>query len=435
MSVLTKCVKIPLTYIETPEISYQEFLKNYWEIQKQIRAVKNRISSEFYLRKWEDARIYAETGEWPKFKKLDFTNTAYHAHKGEIPLYNTANLSQCIKAEVDTLSSHWKDVLKGTRAVDSFKSDQPVVIKGQTLKLEEVGPETIAVISLFSMAIKDKYKVKNGVVRFKCGLKSGSLKAIAARCVTGEYKVCASTLDYNRDKRKMELSLTYSFPHETETAGDPEKILGVDLGVVNAYYTATNFSLDRFYEPGGDIEAFRQKTEALRWKRKKQRPVCGDGSIGHGYKTRVKPVLDVSDRIARYRAHKNHLMSRKIIQEAQRLGCGVIQMEDLTGISEEHKFLKNWSYYDLQMKVKSKAAEAGIEVRLIDPQYTSQRCHKCGYIDAANVPEEARYTKFICQRCGYETVSDFNAARNIALADIVEIIKETRANMKQTEET
>ena len=37
------------------------------------------------------------------------------------------------------------------------------------------------------------------------------------------------------------------------------------------------------------------------------------------------------------------------------MNCGVIQMENLTGITENaNRFLKNWTYYDLQTKIKTR---------------------------------------------------------------------------------
>lgn len=95
-------------------------------------------------------------------------------------------------------------------------------------------------------------------------------------------------------------------------------------------------------------------------------------------------------------------------------------MEDLTGItSDSNRFLKNWSYFDLQTKIEYKAQEAGIKVVYIDPHYTSQRCSKCGYISKDNRTEQAL---FLCQKCGYKTNADYNASQNIAIKDIDKII-------------
>ena len=105
-------------------------------------------------------------------------------------------------------------------------------------------------------------------------------------------------------------------------------------------------------------------------------------------------------------------------------------MENLSGIGELSVFLKKWSYYDLQRKIEQKAKEAGIEVRKIDPKYTSQRCHKCGHISRENRKTQA---DFVCEKCGYSANADFNAAKNIALKDIEQVIETSlSADHKQT---
>lgn len=427
----SKVMRFPLSYIDGQGIDYRDFLTEYFEIQKQIREIKNRVSIDFYLKKEDDRRIQKETGSWPKWSLQKWTNEEYHALKPTAPLYNTANLSQLLQSQTAQLKAHYAEVFKGERTIDTYKSDQPVVIKGDAIRLENLGNETIAVMSVFSSAIKERYPVKNGLIRFKVDVRSGTMRSIADRCVLGIYKTSASALGYDRKKKRFMLALTYTFEREEPNAKDPCKVLGIDLGVSTAYYAATNFSKERFYDPGGDIEAFRQKTEKERNSRRRQRAFCGDGSIGHGYETRVRPVLAVGDKIARYRDHKNHLMARHIVDRANKIGCGTIQMEDLSGINEENVWLKNWSYYDLQQKIKSKAAEKGISVVTIDPKFTSQRCSECGCIDERNRPKIPTWAVFRCVNCGYETNADYNAARNIATPGIENIIASSCANVKR----
>ena len=428
--VCVKCVSIPLIYSDSNIISYKEFIQLYKSIQDQIRRIKNKISIDFYILQTQRKEEYETTGKWPKFSKTSFLNDEYHKYKSMIPLYQTGNLSQLITSEIMVLNAHEKDVNKGTRTIDNYKKDQPVVLKGVSTKIQKTNDEFEILISLFSSLIKQKYPMKNGQIFFRANIKSNSLKAVVERCSDSTYKICASALNYNKRRNYFELSLTYSFEHNPEIELDTNKFLGIDLGMTNAYYLATNFDdYYRFYEPGGDIKDYAQKIESRRWLRKKQRVSCGDGSIGHGYTTRNKPVLAVGDKIAGYRNLKNHLMSRKIIQEALKLGCGVIQMEDLSGISTRSKFLKNWSYYDLQQKIKQKAQESGIIVSMINPNCTSQRCSKCGYIDKANRPYDKKtrdQSKFQCLACGYKENADYNAARNIAIPNIDTIIAESR---------
>ena len=129
----------------------------------------------------------------------------------------------------------------------------------------------------------------------------------------------------------------------------------------------------------------------------------------------------IGDKIACFRNTANHKYSRTVVDFAVKKQCGTIQMEDLQGITDEtDRFLKNWPYYDLQTKIENKAKEEGIKVVYISPQYTSQRCSKCGYISKENRPEQA---KFECKECGFKENADYNASQNIAIKNIDKIIE------------
>ncbi|SFL82644.1 transposase, IS605 OrfB family, central region [Salibacterium qingdaonense] len=152
----------------------------------------------------------------------------------------------------------------------------------------------------------------------------------------------------------------------------------------------------------------------------KQGKYAGSGRVGHGTKTRVDPLKVIRDKIANFRETKNHQYSRYVVDMAEKHECATIQMEELKGIHQDDAFLKRWSYHDLQEKITYKAEEKGIQVLKIDPQKTSQRCHQCGNIDSDNRKEQAT---FLCTSCGMETNADFNAAKNIAIPSIEQIIQ------------
>ena len=58
--------------------------------------------------------------------------------------------------------------------------------------------------------------------------------------------------------------------------------------------------------------------------------------------------------------------------------------------------------------------KAGRVVR-VNPAHTSQTCHRCGHVDAANRPTRST---FRCQACGHAANADVNAARNIMASGI-----------------
>ena len=86
-------------------------------------------------------------------------------------------------------------------------------------------------------------------------------------------------------------------------------------------------------------------------------------------------------------------------------------MEDLKGITQNknERYLKNWTYFDLQTKIEYKAKALGIEVKYKNPKYTSQRCSKCGHIAEENRPEQKT---FKCVKCGFKVYADYNASQN-----------------------
>lgn len=60
-----------------------------------------------------------------------------------------------------------------------------------------------------------------------------------------------------------------------------------------------------------------------------------------------------------------------------------------------------------------KAEDAGRELRVVSPRFTSQRCSRCGHVDGASRRSQAR---FRCTACGLDAHADVNAARNVLRA-------------------
>ena len=267
---------------------------------------------------------------------------------------------------------------------------------------------------------------------FKGIVRDKSTKDILNRCIGGDYKISGSRLIYDK-KKKWCLNLSYSFEPD-KISLDENKILGVNLGIVKPFMASVYGDKKRLFAEGGrdsEIEVFRRKIEGRRRSLLRQAKICGDGKIGHGYKTRTAPANRIDDKIARFRDTVNHKYSRAVVEYAVKQSCGIIQMEKLSGITsgEQPRYLKNWSYYDLQQKIEAKAKEKGIQVIYIDPKYTSQRCSKCGFIHRDNRPTQAT---FICKACGFEENADFNASQNIAIENIENLIERTLERQKNS---
>lgn len=64
----------------------------------------------------------------------------------------------------------------------------------------------------------------------------------------------------------------------------------------------------------------------------------------------------------------------------------------------------------LGARTREKAKASGVTVVFVDPRFTSQQCHVCGYTASENRESQA---VFRCAECGHADHADVNAARNI----------------------
>jgi IS605 OrfB family transposase len=181
--------------------------------------------------------------------------------------------------------------------------------------------------------------------------------------------------------------------------------LGIDLGIRN---TATT-SNGTLYS--GQI---RQQYKEIRQKIRASLQSKGT----QGARNVLKRLSGRERRMIRY---ENHVLSRRIVEEAVNAHCGVLRMEELTGIRRRTKtwnkhlnrMIAGWSFGELQQFVEYKARKVGIAVEYVNPAYTSQTCPRCG---SRGVRAQ---DAFYCTACEFPGHADLVAARNIAGGGVV----------------
>lgn len=430
MKTVAKVTKIELGWIFTPEGTRAYPYGDLFELQRQVALVKNKTVQLCW--EWNNfgADFHAMSGEYPKtndvtgYKTLD--GYVYQQLKSSFGMMYSMNLNASIRNAAADFRNALKEIHRGERSILSYRKDAPIEIHNSLISFRQQGAKTCVALKVFSTPYYKEKGYAGTAVEFELAHLKGSPKEIVQRCMTGEYKIGESQLIWNKKKSKWFLYLAYKFT-PTPVALDPGKIMGVDLGIACVAYMGFRFCEDRHVIPGHEVEHFRQKTEARKIALQRQGKFAGEGRIGHGRATRTRPVDAIGDAIKRFRDTANHKYSRYIVDMAVKHGCGVIQMEDLH-IHAEEKLLRDWTYFDLRTKIEYKAKEKGIEVRFVNPQYTSQRCSRCGHIDQRNRETQQ---SFICQKCGFSANADYNAALNLATEGIDDIIREyIRANPK-----
>lgn len=421
---LAKVMKYELRYLDGFQ-SFYEMQEAVWGLQRQTREILNKTLQMAFHWDYTSREHFKETGAYldvlteTGYKRLD--GYIYDCLKRDYPDMAAANLNA-------TLQKAWKkyrdsrlDVLKGTMSLPSYRSNQPLTMNKNTIKLRGDSKDASVELTLFSNAFKVRREL-SGNLRFAIPMHDGTQRAIYQNLIDGAYGLGECQLVY--DKKKWFLLLTYTFTPEQHVL-DPEKILGVDMGEAYAIYASSVYGFGTLKIEGGEVTDYAKKLERRKWSYQKQARYCGDGRIGHGTKTRIAEVYKAEDRIANYRDTINHRYSKAVVDYAVKNGYGTIQMEDLSGIKEDTGFprrLQHWTYYDLQTKIESKAKEHGIRVVKVDPRCTSQRCSQCGHIDPANRPSQSQ---FCCTSCGFRANADFNASQNISTKGIDKIIAKT----------
>lgn len=419
----TKVMKYQVIYMDGCG-DFKNAQKELWDIQRQTRTILNRTVQILYDWDFKNQKHHEETGEYldivekTGYKRID--GHVYNELKSTYSNMSANNMNTSIQKAWKKYKDARTEILKGNMSVPSYRKDQPLDICAKNIKAEYDKGIGIVTISIFS---KNYTKEKEyGRVRFKVCICDGSQDSIFTRVLSGEYKIGNCQIVYR--KSKWFLYLTYTFEKTDKPDLDADKILGIDLG--EKFAVCGSIYGDRPQKAlmidGGEVTAFANRIEARIKSMQRSSVHSGTGRSGHGTKTKVKNIYSLKDKVARFRDTKNHTYSHAVIKYAVDNNCGVIQMEDLSGIKENLDFpmiLRHWTYYDLQSKIETKAKENGIIVKKINPYYTSQRCSKCGYIDSDNRKEQAN---FKCQKCGFTANADWNASQNISIKDIDLII-------------
>lgn len=427
----TKVMKYPLIYVGGCG-DYRNANKELWNLQRKTREILNRTIQILYTWTHSNPKQVRRVQEMKPTEGKDSDTYVIHEISWQYPEFYSGNFSATVRKARDKYKDLQNKIAKGEVSLPSYKADQPIIIRKQGIRIFKENEDILFSCPVFS----DKYNKQNGYNRivFATSRKLDNTQStILSRVLDGTYRYGDCQLIYDRI---WYLFLTYTIPRQDDEPSE-KKTLGVDLGVVNAIYASSYGEHERLSIPGDEVIAKARQIEARTHAMQKQARHCGEGRIGHGTKARVAPVFDARERLSNYRDTINHRYSKKLVDFAVKNGYNVIQMEDLSGIKnpspekgyEINRLLRHWTYYDLQQKIEYKAKEVGINVIEINPQYTSQRCSKCGYISAENRPSQS---EFKCCKCGFKVNADYNASQNLSIPGIDKIIqkwiKENGAN-------
>ena len=412
------------------EMRLKLHMPRYKEIEKELKKLdsdKKTSDKEIRDRLLNERK---ELDENVKNKKKDFLqcskqNSTYQLVSKEfkqyIPSDILANLNQKIQ---ENYNNNQKKIESGERALSTYK-------KGMEI------PFSIRENKRLKLFIKEEgiylKWFKEILFRLEFGKDASNNRCIVERLIESDKQQKKKGEDYvannssiklvkNGRNTRIFLLLSIDIPAKKQVL-DKEVVLGVDLGIKCPLYLAINKN-DNFKMQIGDIEHFHnQRTMFQKRFKSLQKLMCTQG--GHGRKKKLEPLEKLKEKERNWVHTQNHVYSREVIKQALKQNAGTIHMESLKDfgkdkegyVKDEYKYLlRYWSYYELQSMIEYKAKLEGIEVKYIDPAYTSQTCSYCGERGERKNQEEFVCTNPQCKRRGEKINADFNAARNIAMS-------------------
>ncbi|MBV9387744.1 MAG: transposase [Chroococcidiopsidaceae cyanobacterium CP_BM_ER_R8_30] len=203
----------------------------------------------------------------------------------------------------------------------------------------------------------------------------------------------------------LHIQLTEDVPEPIK----PNNVIGVDFGRRDIAVTSKGDKWD-----GKSIKATRDRFARVRASLQ-QKASQGTKSTRKNCRRALRRL---SGRERRYQSWLNHNISKSIVEIAIATKA-VIAIEDLTGIRErtnqkprnktERRRSNSWAFHQLRTFLEYKCIQAGVELTVVPPAYTSQTCHQCLHIGLRS--EKG----FKCGNCSWHGDADFNAANVISL--------------------
>lgn len=388
---------------------------------KQLKDERKELFREFKAQRQTFLRGGVSEGANPE------QNSTYKVVSKEFLNEIPSDVLTCLNQNISGVyRNNALDVERGLRTIPNYKKGLPVPFPAKA----------------HSQLMLQKREDGSIFIRFPKGLEwdlnfgrdRSNNREIVERILNGQYDICNSSIQETKNRKRF-LLLVVKIP-KAATALNPERVVGVDLGINIPLYAALNDNPYGGVSVGSRDQFLKTRMRMSAQKRELQRTLRNSTNGGHGRKQKLQALERLEGKERNWVHLQNHIFSKTIIDFALQNNAGVIQMENLTGfghnkwdeVNEGFKFiLRYWSFFELQSMIEYKANAAGIEVRKVNPYHTSQTCSFCGHYEKG---QRLNQSTFVCKnpQCSkgkgkqnsdgsYQGINaDWNAARNIALS-------------------
>jgi IS605 OrfB family transposase len=218
------------------------------------------------------------------------------------------------------------------------------------------------------------------------------------------------------DGRRLWLAVTAAVPIPQDHDLDPDRVAGVDLGIIHPYAVVTEQTgllvSGRAIRTENYLHLKDQQARRARAARRAPKP----GQRRSRRWRRHRARLRCAEARHRRRVHQaQHQAAKQVVAFALQHQVGTLLVGDPTGITKQDTGrvqnwrLRQWRRTHLVKALQDKAELAGITVRLVDERSTSSTCPFCHRRVA-----KPRGRQFSCPYCRFHGHRDLVGAHNIA---------------------
>lgn len=358
-STMTLTRKIQLL-IDVPSDQKNEMWEKLYRYQNRCFRAANLISTHLYVQEMIKDFFYLteeiqykladekkdQMGMFNRSKTGTTARMVFDRFKGEIPTDILGSLNNTIQS---TFSKNKADYWQGTKSLRNYKRDIPIPLPVKCISKMRYDEETKAFcFNMFAIPVKT-YLGKDYTDK----------RLIMERLLREEIKLCTSQIQL-KDGKIFWLAV-FEFEKE-EHHLKPEIIAEASLSLEHPIVAKANNVRINI----GSKEEFLYRRLAIQASQKRIQDGIAYCRSGNGAKRKQKALYRTENLESHYVTNRLHVYSRQLIDFCIRQQAGTLilkNQEDKIEIAKEQGFvLRNWSYYELQTKIKYKAQKAGIEL-------------------------------------------------------------------------
>ncbi len=242
--------------------------------------------------------------------------------------------------------------------------------------------------------------------------KLGRMRFYRSQDVVGDIK------NYSISRQGEHWYISIVVELEISVVKSHSEAIGLDLGIKHFVTTSKG-------EHKAPLNSFKTLEKKLAIK---QRRLSKKKKLSSNWKKCKRKVTKIYQKISYKRHDFQHKLSTQLCNNHAVIVVERLKVKNMTasakGTVEEpgvnvgaksglNKSILDQGWYEFKRQLNYKLHWRNGMLIEINPQYTSQRCSNCQYVDAKNRQTQE---KFVCLQCCYSINADVNAARNILAA-------------------